>query len=148
MQQPPESIRVGTNVSVVMAFACENISTDPAGRVTFHSVIDGLTAVNFPASTAGFWVVFGFVRSVSGFLMKCRVEILPPAGSPLVSQPIADIAFRPDQLAQRAICGFPGIAWPAPGEYQVRFLSMDRTIASFPLRIAQAQLAAPGPAPT
>jgi hypothetical protein len=83
--------------------------------------------------------VFGFVRSMSGFLMKCRVEILPPEGGPLVAQPIADIAFRPDQLAQRAICGFPGIAWPAPGEYQVRFVSMDRTIAQFPLRIAQAQ---------
>ncbi len=137
LEGTPE-VRIASQISIQMAFACENISTDPQGRMSFQNVIDGLTALNFPAATSSFCAVFGFIRSTPGFLMQCRVEVLPPVGDPIISQAIQDMAFRPDQGAQRAIVQMPGITWPTPGTYTVRFTSRGETICQFPVRLDQA----------
>lgn len=136
----PEPIRVATGVAVQMAFACENISTDPAGRLSFQNVIDQLNAVTFPAATPSFFAIFSFMRSTPGFLMQCRVEIVPPVGDPIVSQALQEMAFHSDSLIARAICGLPGIMWPTPGEYIIRFTSMGSPIVAFPLKVNQIQL--------
>lgn len=131
-----EPIRIASDVSVQLAFACENISTDPMHRVTFHNLIEQLNAPSFPVQTPMLYMVFGFQRMLPGFLLQNRVEILPATGEPVASQALADLAFRPDQMNQRAIMGFSGIVWPAAGEYTVRFTSRGATIASFVLRLA------------
>jgi hypothetical protein len=133
------TIRIANDVSVQMAFACENFSTDPLQRVTFHNIIEQLNSPVFPTATPFIYVVFGFQRTVPGFLVQCKVEVLPPQGDPIVAQTLQDMAFRPDQMTQRAIMGFQGLVWPLPGEYTVRFSSRGQTIASFFVRAVQVQ---------
>lgn len=130
-------IRVADDVTVQMAFACENFSTDPFGRVTFHSISEQINSPVFPMTTGMLFVVFGFHRAMPGFLMQCRIEILPEAGEPIAAQAIADIAFRPDQMTQRAVVGFGGITWPKPGTYTVRFTSRGRTLCAFSMNLVQ-----------
>jgi hypothetical protein len=113
-------------------------------RVTFHNVVEQLNAPQFPVQTPMLYTIFGFQRTVPGFLLQNRVEIVPPIGPPLAAQSLADLAFRPDQLTQRAILGFAGIIWPQAGEYTVRFTSRGSTIASFILRLS---LVPPQPRP-
>ncbi len=132
-----EPIRIATDVSVQMAFACENFSTDPMQRVTFHNIIEVMNAPQFPIQTSLLYVVFGFQRNVPGFLIQCKVEIVPPTGEPIASQVLQDLAFRPDQMVQRAIVGFQGTVWPGPGQYTVRFTSRGQSIASFVLPLVQ-----------
>jgi hypothetical protein len=137
MQDEAGQIRIANDVSVQMAFACENFSTDPLQRVTFHNIIEQLNSQVFPTATPFIYVVFGFQRTVPGFLVQCKVEVLPPQGDPIVAQALQDMAFRPDQMTQRAIMGFQGLVWPHPGEYTVRFSSRGLTIASFVVRAVQ-----------
>jgi hypothetical protein len=139
-------IRIATDVSVQMAFACENFSTDPLQRVTFHNIIEQLNSPVFPIATPFIYVVFGFQRTVPGFLVQCKLEVVPPEGDPIVAQSLQDMAFRPDQMTQRAIVGFQGLVWPNPGEYNVRFSSRGQTIASFYVRAVQVQSQPPGTA--
>jgi len=139
-----DAIRIADGVTVQMAFACDNFSTDPFGRVTFHNVTEQLTSPVFPATTGMLFVVFGFQRTMPGFLMQCRVEILPEQGEPIAAQAIADIAFRPDQVSQRAIVGFGGVRWPKPGTYTVRFTSRGNTLAAFTVALVQVQPPSPG----
>jgi len=141
---PQEPVRIGAGATVQMAFACENISTDPVGRLSFQNVIDQLNATQFPAGTPSFFAVFGFISTTAQHLVQCRVEVMPQRGSqPIAAQQLQDIPFTPDRPGHRSICGFPGIAWPEPGEYVVRFTTRGQTIASFPIRVVQVQLPTP-----
>lgn len=135
----PVEFRIANDVNVQMAFACDDFSTDPFQRVTFHNIAERINSPIFPATTGMLFVVFGFQRSMPGFLMQCRVEILPAHGEPIATQAIADMAFRPDQMSQRAIVGFGGVTWPNPGLYTVRFTSRAKTISSFTLELAAVQ---------
>jgi hypothetical protein len=135
-QSANDPIRIASDVVIQMAFACENISTDPLHRVTFHNLVEQLNAPQFPVQTPMLYAVFGFQRTVPGFLLQNRVEITPPVGDSVAAQSLGDLAFRPDQINQRAILGFQGIVWPEAGEYTVRFTSRGATIASFVLRLA------------
>jgi hypothetical protein len=139
-EDTPNQAQFLNDVSVQMAFACEGINTDPVGRVSFQSVTDQLNAPNFPATTPTFWVVFGFVRSLPGFLMQCKIEIVPPVGDPIVTQSVQDMAFTPKQVYARAIFGYQGVVWPIAGTYSIRFTSMGKTIASFPISVTQVPL--------
>jgi hypothetical protein len=113
-----------------MAFACENISTDFAGRMSFQNVIDTLSAATFPAQTPGFFVVFGFASQTAGFLINPRMEIIGPDNAKLVEAKSQDLPFRPDVPIARAIFGFPGISWPIPGTYNHK-ISSERWLLSF-----------------
>lgn len=131
--------RIPSDLSVQMAFACENFSTDPLQRITFHNVVEQFNAPTFPTTTAFLYCVFAFQRTVPGFLVQCKLELLPPSGQPMISQLLQDMAFRPDQMTQKAIIGYQGIMWPGPGEYTFRFSSRGITVASFLLRLVQVQ---------
>lgn len=122
-----------------MAFACENVSTDPFQRITLHNIMDQLNSSEFPTTTPMLFAVFGFQRVIPGFLVQCRVEVVPEAGDPIAAQTLQDMAFRPDQMTQRAVVGFQGVIWPKAGEYTVRFTSRGVKIASFLLRVVQIQ---------
>jgi hypothetical protein len=126
-----------SDVAVQMAFACENVSTDPMQRVSFHTVVEQLHSPAFPVATPLLYMVFAFQRRMPGFLVQCAIEVIPPQGDPIAAQAIADLAFRPDQMTQRAIVGFQGILWPSDGEYVVRFTSRGTPIASFVLRVVK-----------
>lgn len=139
MQPEAEPVRIASDVSITMAFACENFSTDPMQRQTYHNVIDQLNALAFPVQTQQLYVVFAFQRTIPGFLVQCVVDILPPAGEPIRAQPVQDLAFRPDQMLQRNIVAFFGMTWPTPGEYTVRFTSRGNVVASFIIRLVQVQ---------
>lgn len=138
-----EPIVIADDVSVTMAFACENFSQDPQQRLYFHTVVDQLNALTFPIVTPSLIVVFSFQRSLPGFLMQCVVDIVPNNGDPVASQPLNDVVFKPDQPNSRQIVILAGITWPRPGNYVVRFRSRGKTLASFVLPVVQVQLAGP-----
>jgi hypothetical protein len=139
-------ITIATDVDVKMAFACEDVSTDPFGRMSFHILVEQINSIVFPAQTPILFVVFSFVRKLPGFLMNCAVDIVPPSGDPVASQKVQDVAFRPDQLGQRVVVAFTGLSWPRAADYTVRFMTREQCVSSFALRLTQiAPPAAPGP---
>lgn len=119
--------------TIQMAFACENISTDPAGRISFQNVIDSLAANSFPATTGQFFAIFGFLSQLAGFLIKPSVEIADENGKTIVQGNLQDMAFTPGVPIARAILGFPGITWPYAGKYLVKFTANNVVQASFPI---------------
>jgi hypothetical protein len=122
--------------TIQMAFACENISTDPTGRLTFVNVVDGLFAPIFPASTASLFAIFGFVSQTAGFLLKPKIEVTAEDGTVVASAVLQDMAFKPDAPVARAIVGFPGITWPAGGNYMFKFFANNVVRASFSVKIS------------
>ena len=132
MSEGPEVVLLAPTVQ--MAFACENISTDPGGRVTFVNVVDALYAATFPASTASFFAIFGFVSQRAGFLMKPKIEIVGEAGT-VATAVLQDMTFKPDAPVARAIVGFPGITWPVAGNYVVKFFANNEVRASFSITV-------------
>jgi len=128
----PDVALVPEDINVTTAVACEQFSVDDTGRHSFTSVIDALTAPRYPASSPTFFVVFNLVsRQKLGILRDCRIDVLTPAGEMLVSQVLQDMRFQADQTTHRAVAGFPGITWPASGEYSVRLTSAGRKLSQF-----------------
>jgi hypothetical protein len=124
-----------------MAFACENISTDPVGRVTFANVTDVLTAAAFPTITAQLFVVFGFVGKIAGFIVKPRIVIEDEGGAKVAEAILKDLAMTSDVPIARAVVGFQGIQWQHPGQHIVKFLANgDKVIATFPLSLVLAHI--------
>jgi hypothetical protein len=140
MSDTDDPVVLPDTVSVTMALACENFSQDPQQRIYLHTVIDQLNAVAFPVTTNAFFVIFAFQRKSPGFLMQCKIDIVPENGEPVASQVLKDVVFSPDSPTSRQIVGFAGVTWPKPGNYVVRFLSRGKVIASFVLPLAQIKL--------
>jgi hypothetical protein len=124
------------SISVQMAFACENFSTDQMGRVSFLSVMDNLAGVTFPATTPQMICVFGLMNSVPGFITNVKIAVEDKSGVVLREQAIADIAFKPDAPIVRVIGAVPGMAWPQPGTYFVKLYGNGKTLAWFPITIS------------
>lgn len=129
------------NPAIQMAFACENISTDPYGRITFVNLVDQLQAPAFPTVTPQLFLVFSFIAQLPGFLVRARIVIEDDGQNRVAESILKDMAFTADVPIARAVVGLQGLQWPHAGRYVVKFLANgDRVIATFPLTLAVAQL--------
>ena len=138
MPDPTQGLTIG-RPAVQMAFACEMISNDLAGRISFQTLMDGLAATTFPATTAQLFVVFSFLSQVPKIVVNCRIVIEGERGEVIAEAKVKDLAFTADTQVARNVVGFQGVTWPQPGRYIVKFYgNANDVLAYFPLLVQQA----------
>jgi hypothetical protein len=119
-------------VRVQMAFACEEVDT--TGPATFKNVIDGMAAGDFPAPSGRWFAIFCFFGEGPQQITNCRVVVEHEKGELVAQRAIRDITFTPEHPTSRNVVSFPGLLWPYPGGYLVRFLANgDDELAYFPI---------------
>jgi len=122
-----------------MAFACENVTSDPGGPVSFQNVMDGIAAADFPAPTGRWFAIFCFLSQVEKTVTNCRVVIAYQSGEVIAQQALKDMTFTADNPVSRNVVRFHGLAWPYPGGYFIKFIAnRDDVLASFPMWVQQA----------
>jgi hypothetical protein len=130
-----------------MAFACENVTSEPGGPVSFQNVVDGIAAGDFPAPTGRWFAIFCFFSQVERTIANCRVVIADERGEVIAQRALKDLTFTADGQMSRNVVGFQGLAWPYPGRYFIKFIAnRDDVLASFPMLVQQAPLSAGEPA--
>jgi hypothetical protein len=128
-----------TKPSVMMAFACERVSAEPGTPTTFHNMLDGIEAPDFPAPTAQFVGVFAFYSSDPMTIKNCRVIVEHEGGEMVAQTKVRDLNFAQNTPISRNVVGFHGFAWPYPGWYRVKFVAdKDTVLATFPLLVQHA----------
>lgn len=133
-----------SSTNVLMAFACENIQSEPAAPVSFQNIMDGIAAGDFPAPTGRWFAVFCFFCPVESTLTNCRVVIEDGHGDLLAQTRIKDVRFTAESTVSRTVVGFQGVVWPFPGRYFVKFITgTDAVLALFPMLVQHA----PNPEP-
>lgn len=126
-------------LSVQMAFACENVTSDPGLPVSFHNVMDGIGAPDFPATTGRWFAVFCFSSPVEQTVGNCRVVIEDEGGEAIAQTRLKDLNFTADSQTSRNVVGFQGLAWPYPGRYSIKFIAnRDDVLATFPILVQHA----------
>jgi hypothetical protein len=133
--------------NVLMAFACENVSSEPQAPVSFQNVMEGVTAPDFPAPTGRWLAVFCFFSPVPGTVSNCRVTIEHERGELIAQRQLRDLRFSAGSDVSRTVVAFQGVAWPYPGRYFVKLLAgTDSVLAFFPLTVEHAETPAAEPA--
>jgi hypothetical protein len=117
-----------------MAFACEDVTRDSAGPVSFQNVMDGIAAADFPAPTGRWFAIFCFFSAVERTIANCRVVIADEREEIIAQTALKDMTFNAkNQIARNAVA-FQGFAWPYPGRYLIKFIAnRDDVLASFPM---------------
>jgi hypothetical protein len=124
---------------VMMAFACEKVSSEPGQPTSFHNLLDGIEAAEFPAPTGRWFAVFCFYSPAARTMTNCRVLISHERGEPVAQTAVRDLTFTPSSPISRNVVGFAGFAWPYPGWYRVEFIAgRDAVLASFPMLVRHA----------
>ena len=100
-----------------MAFACENVASDPGGPVSFQNIMDGIAAVEFPAPTGRWFAIFCFISDVAQTITNCRVVVAPERGEAIAQTALKDLTFTADSQISRNVVAFQGLTWPYPGRY-------------------------------
>ena len=135
----PEAASNLVRPSVQMAFACENVSSEGGGPVSFQNVMDGIGAVDFPAPSGRWCAIFCFFSDVAGTAGNCRVMIEADGGDVIAQTAVKDIVFTRDNPVSRNVVRFQGLAWPYPGRYLVKFIARkDEVMAWFPMWVQHA----------
>lgn len=117
-----------------MAFACENVSSEAGGPVSFQNVMDGITAGDFPAPSGRWCAIFCFFSDVAGTVGNCRVVIADEGEDVIAQTAVKDMAFTSRDPMSRNVVRFQGLAWPYPGRYLVKFIAgKNDVLASFPM---------------
>ena len=125
--------------TVQMAFACENVSSEGGGPVSFQNVMDGIGAVDFPAPSGRWCAIFCFYSDVAGTIGNARVVITADGGDVIAQTAVKDMSFTRDNPVSRNVVRFQGLSWPYPGRYLVRFIARkDDVLASFPMWVQHA----------
>ena len=125
-----------TKPNVMMAFACERVETEPGKPTSFHNMLDGIEAAEFPAPTAQFVGVFAFYSTDAMSVKNCRVVIEHESGEMIAQTKVRDLSFGEQNPISRNVVGFHGFAWPYPGWYRVKFVAdKDTVLAIFPLLV-------------
>jgi len=123
-----------------MAFACENVASDPGGGpVSFQNVMDGIASPDFPAPTGRWFAIFCFFSQVEMTISNCRVSIENQRGEIIAQKTLKDMTFTPTHQIARNAVAFQGFAWPYPGHYLIKFVAnRDDVLASFPMWVQHA----------
>ncbi len=126
-------------LQVQMAFACEDVTSEAGGPVTFKNVMDGVVASDFPAPTGRWFAIFCFFSLEAQHLANCRVVIEHGKGELVAEKALKDVDFTPNNPISRNVLSFQGLQWPYPGGYLVKFLANgDDVIAYFPIWVQHA----------
>ena len=140
MQEASRSLDV-LRPSILMAFACESVTSDPGGRVSFQNVMDGITAADFPVTTGRWCAIFCFFSQVEQTVANCRVVVADKSGEVIAQTRLKDLTFTADIQTSRTVVGFQGLTWPYPGRYFIKFIAnRDDVLASFPMLVQHAPL--------
>jgi uncharacterized protein DUF6941 len=122
--------------SVQMAFACENVASEPGGPVSFQNIMDGIASAEFPAPTGRWFAIFCFISEVEQTITNCRVVVAPERGEAIAQTALKDLTFTADRQISRNVVAFQGLTWPYPGRYLIRFIAnRDDVLASFPMQV-------------
>ena len=120
--------------SVLMAFACEEVTGERGGPVSFQNVMDGIEAADFPATTGRWVAIFCFSSKVEETVENCRVIIEDEKGEAIAQTRLKDLTFTAESQISRNVVGFQGLAWPHPGWYVIKFIAnQNDVLASFPM---------------
>jgi hypothetical protein len=129
-----------------MAFACENVTSEPGGPVTFQNVMDGVAAEDFPAPTGRWFAIFCFFSEGPQSITNCRVVIESAKGELLAQQALKDVTFSPENPISRNVVSFQGLSWPYPGGYLIKFMgNRDDVIAYIPMWVQHVPASAKAP---
>jgi hypothetical protein len=135
--------------NVQMAFACENVSSEAGGPVSFQNVMDGIAADEFPAPSGRWCAIFCFFSDVAGKVGNCRVVIDDERGEILAQTSVKDMTFTAGDQMSRNVVRFQGLAWPYPGRYFVKFIAnKNDVLAFFPMWVQPAPEPPPSSTPT
>jgi hypothetical protein len=129
-------------LQVQMAFACEDVTSDSGGPVTFKNVMDGVVASDFPAPTGRWFAIFCFFSETAQRVANCRVVIEYEKGELIAQKAVKDLEFNPQRPISRNVISFAGLMWPYPGGYLVKFMAnRNDTLAYFPIWVQHAPTA-------
>ncbi len=132
-----------------MAFACERVERHPGGPVSFHSVLDGIAADDFPAPSGTWFAIFCFYSAEEKTIGNCRVVVAFEGGDVIAQSALKDLKFTARDPISRNVVRFQGLSWPYPGRYSVTFMAnRDDTLASFPMWVQHAPPAEPAQEPS
>jgi hypothetical protein len=134
-------------LQVQMAFACENVTSEAGGPVTFQNIMDGIAAHDFPAPTGRWFAIFCFFSEGVTGVPNCRVVIEDQTGGIIAQQKLKDMTFTPENPISRNVVSFHGLSWPYPGGYLVKFIAnKDDVLAYFPMWVQHVPEASEEPA--
>ncbi len=129
-----------------MAFACENVTSEPGGPVSFQNIMDGIAAGDFPAPTGRWFAIFCFFSQIEKTIQNCRVVIADEGAEVIAQRALKDLTFTADSQSSRNVVAFQGLTWPYPGRYLIKFIAnRDDVLASFPMLVQQAPSSAGEP---
>ena len=124
--------------NVQMAFACENVTNEAGGPVSFQNIMDGIGAPEFPATTGRWFAVFCFFGQVEQTITNCRVVVAHENGEIVAQTALKDMTFAQGRQISRNVIAFAGLAWPHPGLYFITFIANRADVlASFPMVVQQ-----------
>ena len=124
--------------NVMMAFACEKVSSEPGKPISFENMLDGIEAADFPAPSNPFFAVFCFYDNRESTISKCRVLVGHESGEIVAQISVKDLRFARDRPISRNVVRFQHLTWPYPGWYEVKFMANgDDVLAIFPLLVQQ-----------
>lgn len=119
---------------IQMAFACENVTSEPGGPVTIQNIMDGVAAADFPAPTGRWFAIFCFFSETAQTIPNCRVVVEDQRGELIAQQALKDMTFTPEAPIARNVVAFHGLSWPYPGGYLIKFIAnRDDVLAYFPM---------------
>jgi hypothetical protein len=130
-----------------MAFACENVTSDPGTPFSFQNIMDGIAASEFPAPTGRWFAIFCFFSPVERTVANCRIIVADEDDEIIAQKALKDLTFSADGPTSRNVVAFQGLVWPHPGRYFVRFVAnREDVLAYFPMLVQVAPLPAEEPA--
>lgn len=128
-----------TQPNVMMAFACEKVSSEPGTPMSFQNVLDGIEADDFPAPSARWLAIFCFFSPIETTVANCRVAIEYGDGELIGQTKVRDMQFTASNPISRHVVAFAGFSWPYPGWYRVKFIAeRDTVLALFPMLVQRA----------
>lgn len=125
--------------NVMMAFACEKVSSEPGKPISFENMLDGIGAEDFPAPSSPWFAVFCFYNKDESSISNCRVLVEHETGEVIAQMAVKNLRFDKDRPISRNVVAFNHFTWPYPGWYQVKFVAeRDDVLAIFPMVVQQA----------
>lgn len=122
--------------NVMMAFACEKVSTEPGKPISFENMLDGIEAADFPAPSSPWFAIFCFYDTGEKTISNCRVLVEHESGELVGQMAVKDLQFAKNKPISRNIVAFRQFTWPYPGWYDVKFVAGDGDVlAVFPMLV-------------